>query len=218
MALRKFLILSASEASSRRTHHAAHQPPGSAAMISMSVATSSTTGRSAASARAKAGAKSAAFSTRMPTAPISLAMRAKFDLGEGPELARLIGRVAAIGAVEAALGLVAAVVVVDDGDGVDAPAHRRLDLGDVVPEAGIAGEGHDRPVGRRAFGAEPRRKRPAQMPGAADIALAGAAQIIEPAHPHAGMAGIDDGDRVVGHEAAQFAADALGPDRPRVGV
>ena len=48
------------------------------ASASMSVATSITAGRLAASARASAGAMSAGFSTRMPSAPMSSASRAKF--------------------------------------------------------------------------------------------------------------------------------------------
>src|ERR1041385_5517432 len=43
----------------------------------------------------------------------------EIDLGVRPQLARLVGWIAAIDAVESALGLVAAAVVVDHGDGVD---------------------------------------------------------------------------------------------------
>src|SRR6266567_8735606 len=73
------------------------------------------------------------------------------DLGEvhvrvGPQLARLLGLRAAIGAVEAALTLIAAAVVIDDRHAVELPAHRGLDLADVVPKTRIAGEHHDRPL------------------------------------------------------------------------
>src|SRR5690606_21498881 len=64
-----------------------------------------------------------------------------------PQLARLGGLLAAIGAVEAALGLVAAGIVVHDRDARDLPAHRGLQVADVVPEAGVAGEDHHRTLG-----------------------------------------------------------------------
>src|SRR5579862_955384 len=95
----------------------------------------------------------------------------KVGLVVGPQLARLLGLLAPIGAVEAAFRLIAAAVVVDDRDGVNLPAYRRLDLGHVVPEPRIAGERHDRPPRRRAFGAEPGWKCPAEVAGAAQIAL-----------------------------------------------
>ena len=49
----------------------------------MSVTTSMMTGRLAANARARAGAISAGFSTRMPSAPMSSAMRAKLSVYQG---------------------------------------------------------------------------------------------------------------------------------------
>ena len=52
----------------------------SGASASMSVTASITTGRPAASERSSAGANSAGRSTRMPRAPMSSAMRAKFTL------------------------------------------------------------------------------------------------------------------------------------------
>src|SRR5262249_31388686 len=130
---------------------------------------------------------------------------------------RPLGLLAAIDAVEAALGLVAAGVVVDHRDAVDAPAHRGLHFADVVPEAGVTSEHHDRTLRGAALGAEAGRERPAQMPGAAHVALLRRAQIVHAAHPHAGMAGVGHHDGVVGHVLAQFGADALGPDRHRVG-
>src|SRR4029077_15608343 len=63
----------------------------------------------------------------------------EIDLAEGPHLPRLLGLGAAIDAVEPALRLVAAGVVVDHGHGVDAPARRGFNFGDVVPEPGVAG-------------------------------------------------------------------------------
>ena len=51
------------------------------------------------------------------------------------------------------------------------------------------------------------------MAGAAHVALRRRAQIIHAAHPHAGMAGIHDHNRIVGHVSAQFAADARRMDR-----
>src|SRR5687768_14140862 len=139
------------------------------------------------------------------------------DLVEGPQFARLLGLGAAVDAVEAALGLVAAAVVVDDGHRVDLPAHRGLDVADVIPEPGIAGEGHHRPLRRAALRPEPRRERPAEMAGAANVALVRALQVVHAAHPHAGVAGIDHDDRVVRYMLGQLATDALGPNRHRVG-
>src|SRR5262249_61689911 len=95
----------------------------------------------------------------------------EFPFGLGPKFGGLLGLLAAVDAVEAALRLVAARIVVDHGDRVDTPAHRRLQLADVVPEAGIASEHDDRPLGRAALGAEPGRERPAQVAGAAQVAL-----------------------------------------------
>jgi hypothetical protein len=68
------------------------------------------------------------------------------DLGEvllrvGPELLAALGLLAAVHAVEAALRLVAARIVVDEGDGVALPARRGLELDDVISEARVAGEG-----------------------------------------------------------------------------
>src|SRR6185436_10133396 len=88
----------------------------------------------------------------------------------GPQLARLLGLLAAIGAVEAALGLITAAVVVDDRDAVDTPAYRRLDFADVIPESGVAGEYDHRPLRARAFRAHAGGKCPAQMAGAPHVA------------------------------------------------
>src|SRR5262249_58687591 len=60
------------------------------------------------------------------------------DLTEGPHFPRLLGLRPPIDAIEAALRLVAARIVVDHRDGVDAPARGGLDLGDVVPETRVA--------------------------------------------------------------------------------
>src|SRR5206468_8184572 len=109
-------------------------------------------------------------------------------LAVGPKLQRLLGLLAAVDAIEAALRLVATGIIVDHRHRVDLPAHRRFKLADVIPEASVAGERHHRAMRRRAFRAEAGRERPAEMASAADIALARARQIEEAAHPHAGMA------------------------------
>src|SRR5207302_1665931 len=114
----------------------------------------------------------------------------EIDGTERPQFARLFGLLAAVGAVEATLRLVAAAVVVHHRHRIDVPADRGLDLGDVIPEAGIAGEDHDRPLRCRAFGAEPGRECPAEVPAAAYVALALVLEIEHAAHPHAGVAGI----------------------------
>src|SRR5262249_15751204 len=111
----------------------------------MSVTTSMRAGRFAVSARAMAGPLSARFSTRIPTAPMSPGVRRDVAFAEGPLFPRLLGWRPAIDAIEAALGLVAARIVIDHRDGVDAPARGGLDLGDVVPETGVARERDDRP-------------------------------------------------------------------------
>src|SRR5436190_4141008 len=96
----------------------------------------------------------------------------EIHLAEGPQLLGLLGLRAAIDAVETALGLIAARIVVDHRDRIDAPARRRLDLRNVVPKPGIAGEGDHRPLGATAFCAETGGKGPAEMAGATDVALA----------------------------------------------
>src|SRR5262249_59212818 len=98
------------------------------------------------------------------------------DAGEvdhpvGPQLAGLLGLLTSIGAVEAALGLVSTGVVIDDDDRVDVPADRGLDFADVIPEAGISCEDDDGPVGASALRAEARGKSPAEVSGAAYVAL-----------------------------------------------
>src|SRR5262249_20808067 len=133
-------------------------------------------------------------------------------LVEGPQRTATLGLLTAIDTIEAALRLVAAAVVVDNRDRIDLPAHGSLDLGDVIPEAGVARERHHWPFRHRAFGAEAGRERPAEMAGTAHVALARAREIVHPAHPHAGVSGVDHHDGVVGHVPAELAAQALGPD------
>src|SRR5262245_55934337 len=87
----------------------------------------------------------------------------EIDLVESPQLARLLGLLAAVDAIEPAFALVAAAVVVDHRHRVDLPAHRGLDVTDVIPEAGVTRERDDRPLGRTAFRPEARGKRPAEM-------------------------------------------------------
>src|SRR6185503_5057516 len=118
-------------------------------------------------------------------------------LAECPELARLFGLRTAVDAIEATLRLVTTAVVVDHRHGVDLPAHRGLDVADVIPEARIARERHHRTIRRAALGAEPRRERPSEMAGAAHVALRRGAQIVHAAHPHAGVAGVDHDDGVI---------------------
>src|SRR5579875_546276 len=91
----------------------------------------------------------------------------------GPQFARFLCLRSAIGAVETALALIAATVVVDDRDRRDVPAHGRLDLGDMIPEARVAGENHDRSFRAGRLGADPRRKGPTEMTGTAYITLVG---------------------------------------------
>ena len=71
--------------------------------------------------------------------------------------------------------------------------------------------------GQAHFAPSPAGKRPAEMAGAAHVALRRAGEVVHAAHPHAGMAGVDHDDGVVGHVAGEFGADALGPDRHGVG-
>src|SRR4051812_28932676 len=98
------------------------------------------------------------------------------DLGEvdlivGPEFARaIVVRLIGIDTVEAALRLVAAAVVVDDGYGIEFPTYGRFDFADVIPEAGIAGEHDHRTIRTGRLGADPGAESPSEMAGAADIA------------------------------------------------
>src|SRR5262245_19040461 len=70
----------------------------------------------------------------------------KVSVRKHPQLLH-IARLAPIVALVTPLFLVQRVVVVDDGDGVDAIPRRCLQLSQVVPEAAIAGEAHHGPVG-----------------------------------------------------------------------
>ena len=69
----------------------------------------------------------------------------------------------------------------------------------------------------RAFGAEPGRERPAEMAGAAQIALPRRGQVEHAAHPHAGVPSVDDDNNgIVGNVAGEFMTQPLRPDRHRV--
>ena len=103
----------------------------------------------------------------MPAQPKSSAIFAKLRCGKAPHLFRAAALLAAVGDVVQLDFLVERAVVVDDDDGVDVVARRRLELGDVVVEAAVAGEAHDRPVGQRALHAERAGKPPAERTGGA---------------------------------------------------
>src|SRR5262249_20254738 len=139
------------------------------------------------------------------------------DLAEGPHFPRLLGLRPAIDAVEAALRLVAARIVVDHRDGVDAPARGGLDLGDVVPETRVAFEGDHRPVRTMQFCAQACRELPAEVAGAPAITLPRTGEIVHPAHPHAGVAGIDHDHAVIRYVARELGADAFRADGCGVG-
>src|SRR5215831_4112019 len=144
------------------------------------------------------------------------------DAGEvdhpvGPQLACLLGLLTSVGAVEAALGLVSAGVVIDDGHRVDFPADRGLYFADVIPEAGVSCEDDDGPVGASAFRTEARGKSPPEVSGAAYVALGRRAQVIESAHPHPRVAGVHDDDGIIRHVLGELAAYAFGPYRNGVG-
>src|SRR5437667_406304 len=60
-------------------------------------------------------------------------------------------------------------------------------------------------------------KRPAEVAGAAQEALA-SPQVVHAAHPHAGMPGVGEHDRVLGHMPAQLGADSFRAHRRGVGL
>src|SRR5712664_1998505 len=70
-----------------------------------------------------------------------LSQLGKVSVRKHPQLLH-VARLAAIVALVAVLFLVQRVVVVDDGHGVDAVPHRRLQFPEVVPEAAVASEAH----------------------------------------------------------------------------
>src|SRR5262245_3423662 len=140
------------------------------------------------------------------------------DHSVGPQLACLLRLLTSIGAVEAALGLISAGVVIDDGHRVDLPADRGLDFADVIPEASISGEDDDGPVGASALRAETRGKSPAEVSGAAYVALARHAQVVESTHPHPRVAGVYDDDGIIRQVLGELAAHAFGPYRNGVGL
>src|SRR5262245_1816376 len=110
----------------------------------------------------------------------------------GPQLACLLGLLTSIGAVEAALGLVSAAVVIDGAHRVGLPAASGFDLADVIPEASASRKDDDGPVGARALSAEARGNSPAEVSDAAYVALGRRAQVIESAQPHPRVAGVLD--------------------------
>ncbi len=116
-------------------------------------------------------------------------------------------------ALDAILFLVQRVIVVHQDDDVQFLFDCRLDLGDVVPDAAVAGEAKHRPAGGRALGAQRRRQPPAQRARTADVALGGVLQVQHGAGPHTRVAGVGYQDRVGRQVLAQLAADALGPRR-----
>src|SRR5215510_85742 len=135
----------------------------------------------------------------------------------GPQLACLLGLLTSIGAVEAALGLVSTGVVIDDDHLVDLPADRGLDFADVIPEAGVSCEDDDGSIGANAFRTETRGKSPAEVSGAAYVALGRRAQVIEAAHPHPRVAGVHDDDGIIRQVLGELGAYAFGPYRNGVG-
>src|SRR4030095_17228580 len=82
----------------------------------------------------------------------------------------------------------------------------------------IAGERDHRALRARTIRAEPRRERPAEMAGAAHVALPRTGEVEHPTHPHAGMAGVHHDDAVVRYMPRELRADALRPDRQRIGA
>src|SRR2546428_9095316 len=113
----------------------------------------------------------------------------KVGVRKHPQLLH-VARLAPIVALVAPLFLVQRVVVVDDGHGVDAIPHRRLQLPQVVPEATVAGETHHGPVGQGTLDPHGGREGPAQGPSTPDERLIGVLGVYHGAGPDAGMARI----------------------------
>ena len=124
---------------------------------------------------------------------------------------RFAALLAAVGFVENFGFLVLGAVVVDEDDGVDAPAHGGLDFADVVPEARIAREEDHGPLGRAALGPEGCGEPPAQVARRAHEADAGAFEVEIAARPHARMPGVGQDDGVRRQVFAQRLAYPLGP-------
>src|SRR5262249_36776288 len=79
--------------------------------------------------------------------------------------------------------------------------------------ASVSCEDDDGPVGASALRAETRGKSPAEVSGAAYVALGRRAQVVESAHPHPRMAGVHDDDGIIRQVLGEFAAYAFGPYR-----
>src|SRR5512146_723972 len=88
--------------------------------------------------------------------------------------------------VEIAQPLRQAVIVVDDGHRLDAPAARGFQFRKMVEESPVAAKADDRLVGCGAFRSEGGGKGPAERPGRAEKALIRVTQIDERAGPHGG--------------------------------
>src|SRR5262249_60465505 len=92
----------------------------------------------------------------------------------------------------------------------DAPARCALGSGLAGRRTRFPGEGSHRPVGTSAFSPQARREGPAEVAGAAHIALPGTGEIVHPAHPHASVAGINHDDAIVRYVPRELGADAFG--------
>src|SRR5439155_5897610 len=133
-------------------------------------------------------------------------------LGRAPALP------AAVRSVEKMLLLVQGVVVVDDHDGVDPEAGGGLELRQMVVEPAIPAEPDHGSFGQRALRPERRREGPAERAGATKKPLSRPREPEHLAGPHAGVTGVREYEAVLGQPLGDPLADALGPDRNRVGA
>src|SRR5690242_8865473 len=137
----------------------------------------------------------------------------KIRLAEAVDLAPAGPERSAIGVDDESVFLIERGIVVADDDEVDAVARRRLELGQVVVEAAVAGPQHHLAAWHGALHADGAGEAPAERAGAADVALLRLPELDERARPHAGMAGVGDDDAIPRQRVRDLGGELLGAHR-----
>ena len=133
----------------------------------------------------------------------------EIEFAEAPQLVGMAAQVAAVVPLERRKLLTQRAVVVDQHHEVDAVAQRRVQLGQVIVHAAVAGEAQHRPIGQRALHAHRAGQAPPERARAADVALARLLEIDHLARPHARVAGVGNHHAVRRQRVGDFLADAL---------
>ena len=103
-------------------------------------------------------------------------------------------------------------------DGIDAVAHRRLQLPDVIPHPAVPRPAHHRPVGYAALRAQRRRQPPAQRTRRPQIRLPRMMQLHHTPRPDAGVSRIRHQHRIRRQKVRQLLAQPFRAYRRRIGT